>query len=98
VNRRTAGIALGTILMISLSGVNVIPQSRHDIERAYERHPKIAVAIQNLQEAISFLEASRDDFGGHKAAAIRASKAAVFELQEALKYRAVVESHHHHDH
>ena len=41
-----------------------------------------------LEEAIRYMEAAPHDFGGHKAAAIRDSRAAVTQLGLALAYRA----------
>jgi hypothetical protein len=55
-------------------------------ERA--NHPRIAAAIRQLNDAIAYMEAAPHDFGGHKAAAIQASKAAIHDLNLALQYRA----------
>ena len=44
-------------------------------------HPRIAVAIRDLEDAIRYMEAAPHDFGGHKAAAIRDSRAAVVQLK-----------------
>jgi hypothetical protein len=57
------------------------------IEKA--EHPRIANAIKELNDAIDYLENAPHDFGGHKAAAIEASRAAVIQLKLALAYRAV---------
>jgi hypothetical protein len=51
-------------------------------------HPRIAAAIRELEEAIRYMEAAPHDFGGHKGAAIRDSRAAVMQLKLALGYRA----------
>jgi hypothetical protein len=51
-------------------------------------HWRIAAAIRELEGAIGYLEAAPHDFGGHKAAAIRDSRAAVVQLKLALAYRA----------
>jgi hypothetical protein len=51
-------------------------------------HPRIATAIHELEEAIRYMEAAPHDFGGHKAAAVRDSRAAVTQLKLALAYRA----------
>jgi hypothetical protein len=51
-------------------------------------HPRIAAAIRELEEAIRYLEAAPRDFGGHKVAAIRDSRAAIVQLRAALAYRA----------
>ena len=55
-------------------------------------HPRIVKAINELRQAVKYLEAAPHDFGGHKAAAIAASHQAIKELQEALKYRAAVDT------
>ena len=39
-------------------------------------HPRIAVAIRELEGAIAYMEHAPYDFGGHKEAAIRDSRAA----------------------
>ena len=51
-------------------------------------HPRIAAAIRELQGAVSYMEAAPHDFGGHKAAAIQSSRAAIRDLNLALAYRA----------
>lgn len=51
-------------------------------------HPRIAQAIRNLEDAINYMENAPSDFGGHKAAALNASRAAVNELRAALAFRA----------
>jgi hypothetical protein len=52
-----------------------------------EHHPRIAKAIHELEDAIAYLEAAPHDFGGHKADAIRDSRAAIEQLRKALAYR-----------
>lgn len=51
-------------------------------------HPRIVRAIQNLEDAVAYLEAAPDVFGGHKGAAIQASRAAIAELRASLAFRA----------
>jgi hypothetical protein len=51
-------------------------------------YPRIARAINDLEDAIAYMEAAPNNFGGHKAAALEASRAAVRELQAALAFRA----------
>jgi hypothetical protein len=51
-------------------------------------HPRIAAAIRELEGAIAYMERAPYDFGGHKEAAIRDSRAALVELRAALAYRA----------
>jgi hypothetical protein len=87
-NRRMAGIALVTIMMLTLSGNLTLPQDRHQGDQELRDHPRISAAISGLEDAITYMESSRENFGGHKAAALRASRNAVKELRLALRYRA----------
>ena len=66
-------------------------ESRH--EEAVE-HPRIAKAIHEMEDAVAYLEAAPHDFGGHKGAAIRDTKAAIEQLRLALAYRAAVDTRH----
>ena len=54
-------------------------------------HPRLVAAIRELEGAIQYLEAAPHDFGGHKAAAIRDSRAAIVQLRAALAYRARID-------
>ena len=58
------------------------------------QHPRIASAIREIEGAIQYMESAPHDFGGHKAAAIQASRAAVEQLRAALAYRAAVDTRH----
>ena len=51
-------------------------------------HPRISAAITALQDAVQYMEHAPHDFGGHKADAIRSSRAAIKDLNEALRFRA----------
>jgi hypothetical protein len=51
-------------------------------------HPRIVAAIREMEDAIRYLEAAPHNFGGHKAAAIQATRAAIAELRAALAFRA----------
>jgi hypothetical protein len=51
-------------------------------------HPRIAQAIHDLEDAVAYMEAAPDNFGGHKAAALDASRAAIRELRASLAFRA----------
>ena len=51
-----------------------------------ERHPEIREAIESLRRAKEHLEHAAHDFGGHRVEAIRATDAALHQLQECLKY------------
>ena len=69
-------------VLIGASGMMLFAQN----ERAM--HPRIVAAIHELKEAVNYMEAAPHDFGGHKEAAIRASHAAIEQLNLALAYRA----------
>jgi hypothetical protein len=51
-----------------------------------EPHPHLRGAINELQAARKELQTAAHDFGGHRAAAIRAVDAAIVQLREAQKY------------
>jgi len=73
------GIALGSVTTL------VVAQNVHT-ERL--NHPRISAAITHLKDAVAYMEAAPHDFGGHKAAAIESSRAAIRDLNLALQYRA----------
>jgi hypothetical protein len=73
-----AGIVLGVVLT---AGAGLFAQN----ERAM--HPRIAAAITALKDARAYMQEAPHDFGGHKAAAIRASDEAIRQLNFALAYR-----------
>ncbi len=77
--RLLSGIAIGALMMAgawTMSAQN---------ERAM--HPRLAAAITALRDARAYLESAPHDFGGHKAAAIKASDEAIRQLNFALAYR-----------
>jgi hypothetical protein len=69
-------------VLIGAGGMMIYGQS----EKAM--HPRIAAAINQLQDAMKYMEAAPHDFGGHKAAAMQASRDAIVQLKLALAYRA----------
>lgn len=77
--RFVAGLVMGA--MLSIGGTTLLAQN----ERAM--HPRIAKAIESLEDARAYLAAAPHDFGGHKADAIRASDEAIKQLRLALAYR-----------
>ena len=60
----------------------------------WREHPRIVKAVHELEDAIRYMEAAPHDFGGHKAAAITASREAVRQLREAINYRVEAEERH----
>ena len=83
---RKLAIALSTGLLVASLGASAANAQIMRSEAA--AHPRIVRAIENLEDAIAYLEAAPDNFGGHKAAAIQASRAAIGELRASLAFRA----------
>lgn len=52
-----------------------------------KKHPRIEKAIDQMKDALEYMKAAPDDFGGHKAAAMADTKAAIHSLHQALGYR-----------
>ena len=71
-----SGLVLGAFLTFGLAAQN---------ERAM--HPRIASAIAALRDAEEYMRAAPHNFGGHKAAAMRACEQAREQLNMALAYR-----------
>ena len=74
------GIVLGVVL--SAGAFMAVGQPER------EWHPRIAKAIDALRDARAYMAEAPHDFGGHKAAAIRATDDAIRQLDFALHYRA----------
>ncbi|HVU63425.1 MAG TPA: hypothetical protein VHC70_05580 [Phycisphaerales bacterium] len=51
-------------------------------------HPSMGRALVALHEAKDYMEKASNDFGGHKAASIKACDEAIKELKEAIKFDA----------
>ncbi len=56
-------------------------------------HPRIAIAIKDLQAAIDYMQAAPHDFGGHRVEAIEASRRAIEQLKLALQYNEHHDKH-----
>jgi hypothetical protein len=82
-------IALAASVMLSTASCSIAAAQTIRSEAA--EHPRIAAAIRELEDVIRYLEAAPHDFGGHKAAAIRDSRAAIVQLRAALAYRARID-------
>ena len=82
-------------LIVALGlGVSFLPTAARAETTAEEKaaHPRIARAIDELEDAIRYLESAPHDFSGHKTEAIRSSRDAVRQLRLALQYRAGVDT------
>ena len=86
-HRRAALLALpGLLAAAGPAGAAEAPKAP-GLGAEARRHPRIARAIRDLEDAIRYMEAAPHDFGGHRAAALSASRAAIAELRQALAYR-----------
>ena len=79
---------LVVILVIAFCTTTVFLVAQQNQRTEAQEHPRIEKAIRGLEDAIDYMEKAPDDFGGHKAQAIKDSKKAVESLRLALKYRA----------
>ena len=84
--RKFAVVVAAGLMCATLSARVVNAQT---VRSEAAEHPRIASAIRELEEAVRYMENAPHDFGGHKAAAIRDSRAAITQLRLALAYRAV---------
>jgi len=71
------GIVIGIALSIGASGLMA----------QREFHPRLAHAIEAMRDARAYMQEAPHDFGGHKAAAIRATDEAIKQLELARAYR-----------
>jgi hypothetical protein len=79
-------LVTGAVFILSTAFVVINQNARTEAAR----HPRIVAAINNLEDAIVYMEKAPDNFGGHKARAIADSRKAVESLKRALQYRANV--------
>ena len=77
--RLLSGIAIGVLMTAGAWTVSA--------QNEKAMHPRIAAAIAALKDAKDYMQAAPHDFGGHKEAAIKASDAAIRQLNLALAYR-----------
>jgi len=83
-NRREASRWLGALpLLIATGSLAATPLAA----QPPQEFPRLQAAIAALNDAIDFLEKAPDTFGGHKAAALAASRTAVRQLQAAMNYK-----------
>jgi hypothetical protein len=87
---RKLAVALLTCLLLAPLAVPLGTTIAHaqNVRTEAEAHPRIAQAIRNLEDAIAYMEAAPNNFGGHKAEALAASRVAVRELRASLAFRA----------
>ena len=81
-----SGIVLGVLLTAGVVTVSAQP------ERI--RHPRIAKAIEALEDARAYMREAAHDFGGHRVEAMRATDEAIRQLRLAITYRAEEDREH----
>jgi len=83
-NRRDASRLLGALpLLVAAGGLGAAKLAAEPPQD----FPRLQAAITSLNDAIDFMTNAPNDFGGHKAAAIAACRAAVRQLNLAMNYR-----------
>jgi len=85
--------SVAAAVLVLVPTVALQARAENPREEARE-HPRIARAIHEIEDAVAYMEAAPHDFGGHKAAAIQASREAVRQLREALAFRAMQDNKH----
>jgi len=83
-NRREASRAIASIPLAMAAGL-LVPRMAQARDQQF---PRLQAAITAIDDALDFLTKAPDDFGGHKAAAIAACRAAERQLRAAMAYRA----------
>jgi hypothetical protein len=83
--KRFSAVLVAAVVFACMGAVSA---SAQNVRTEAAEHPRIANAIREIESAIDYMEHAPHDFGGHKAAAIRASRDAVRELRAALAFRA----------
>jgi len=79
---------VATLATLAFTGVAPQVAVAQNVRTEAAAHPRIAAAIREMEDAIRYMEAAPHDFGGHKAAAIAATRAAIGELRASLAFRA----------
>ena len=79
-------VALAAGLLLASIGANFA--NAQNVRSELRDHPRILQAIHDIEDAIAYMEAAPNNFGGHKASAIAASREAVRQLREAAEFRA----------
>jgi hypothetical protein len=83
---RMFAAAFAAGLLLAPMGATVA--NAQNVRSELRGHPRILQAIRDIEDAIAYMEAAPDNFGGHKVAAIAASHEAVRQLRAAAEFRA----------
>ena len=79
-----AGVAFTLGVLLTTAFVSY----QQNMQTEKSEHPRIAKAIEQMQDAVKYMEEAPHDFGGHKKQAIKDTKTAIESLKLALAYRA----------
>jgi hypothetical protein len=85
-----AGVALGVAGMVGYAGVasmaaSAAEPSTQPGDEDPGRHPEIHRALRQLRAAKERLAAAAEDFGGHRAAALKLTNQAIAECEACLR-------------
>ena len=81
-------IVVAFALSVMLGAAMCSMAAAQTVRSEQANHPRIAAAVRELEDAVRYMEAAPHDFGDHKAAAIRDSRAVLVQLRAAMAYRA----------
>jgi hypothetical protein len=83
--RRWFAVSCFVLLVLGILAGTLLPIQAYP-PAPKEPHPHIHAAIHELKEAKKELQTAAHDFGGHRAAAVKACDEAVTQLETALKF------------
>ncbi len=85
---RAKAFIVGAVLTLAMAALPVsVAQAQMSPESERAAHPRLVAALQNLREALAYLEQAPNDFGGHKVEAINDTRRAIHSIKRALYYR-----------
>jgi len=77
--------------MVGALGMAALPHAAsaqpYTVQGEMAAHPRMVEAIRHLEAAYQLMQQAPDDFGGHKAQAMEATRSAIHSTRQALFYR-----------
>ncbi|HTB30539.1 MAG TPA: hypothetical protein VK808_00840 [Bacteroidia bacterium] len=80
-------VAAGIVLAFATGVLATSAFTSIEKQNEAKKHPRIEKAIDDMYDALDYMEHAPDTFGGHKAAAMADTRAAIKSLKAALGYR-----------
>ncbi len=80
-------VAAGVVLAFASGVLATTAFTSIEKQNEAKKHPRIEKAIDDMYDALDYMQHAPDDFGGHKMAAMRDTRAAIGSLKAALGYR-----------